>query len=57
MHTQKFNGLNAGQVSELIDIFGTKCHDWDKAQGRAEVDFDSFDEAQDFVSNHTFVEA
>lgn len=57
MHTQTFRGLDANGVSELIGIFGAKCHSWDKVTGYAEVDFDSQEEAELFVQNHEFTES
>jgi hypothetical protein len=53
-YTHRFTGLSAGQVSDLIDLFGDACHDWDRANGTAYVDFGSFDEAQSFIANHEF---
>ena len=51
-YTHTFNGLTAGQVNELIEFFGDNCHHWDKTRGVAKVDFDSEEEAHQFIQHY-----
>ncbi len=56
MYTKTFVGLTAGQVAELVEMFGPHCHDWDTAQGTARVDFADEAEAAAFDDLYQFNE-
>jgi hypothetical protein len=54
MTTRHFSGLTAGEIDELIETFSDRCHDWDKVQGVAQVDFEDEGEVEDFESFFLF---
>lgn len=54
MHKQNFTGLTVGQINELIEQFGDKCSDYDKVAGTCKVEFDSEEDAQNFLNYYVF---